>query len=65
MLLGKKCKHMNANEKHKLVCLSVDNLLHRIRLTADYSKNEVLGKMKLSPKSTISGPLTVNIQIYS
>ena len=54
-----------SNEKRKLVCLSVDNLLYRIRFTADYSKNEVLGKMKLSPKSTISGPLTVNIQIGS
>ena len=55
MLLGKKCKHMNANEKRKLVCLSVDNLLCRIPLTADYSRNEVLGKMNYHRKVQFQG----------
>ena len=48
----------NANEETKLVCLYVENELHKMRFTEDYL---VYGVVKIAPKLTVARLITVNI----
>ena len=44
-----------------MVCLSVDNVLHRMRLTKDYFVYGVIEELKIVPKPTVTKLVTVNI----
>ena len=51
----------NANEETKLVCLYVENELHKMRFTEDYFVYGVVEELKIAPKLTVARLITVNI----
>ena len=51
----------NANEETKLVCLYVENELHKMRFTEDYFVYGVVEELKIVPKLAVARLITVNI----
>ena len=50
----------NSNEETKLICLSVENILHRMRFTEAYFVYGVIEELKIVPKPTVARLIAVN-----